>query len=131
LLVFINDKTRTYQDLADMEKIRSEIESDLRDQCHLARKNIEVKTKEFDEWIKKTQTAWQNRYALGLGTDGDQGIFANVSGYDVNFQKAFYDPGYRSILLFLPSTWKKCARKSGCLIFYQQEILPRMNPTMR
>ncbi len=49
LLVFINNRTRLFVRLLEKERIRTEIEEDLRNQCHVARNNMLVNLKEVED----------------------------------------------------------------------------------
>lgn len=127
LLVFINDKTRTYQDLEDREKIRSEIEADLRDQCHSARIDIETKTKEFDKYVTKFQTAYQTGQLwtspAAVMTQFLKEYLDRLQYYKKRFMTQDIDQYY-----FFAEHLEKVRKEKWVLNFYQQEILPRMNP---
>jgi VWFA-related protein len=49
LLVFINNRTRMVVRLLEKERIRTEIEEDLRNQCHVARNNMVANLKQVED----------------------------------------------------------------------------------
>jgi hypothetical protein len=127
LLVLINEKTRTYQDVADKEKIRSEIEADLREQCRSARKTIQANTKEFDEWINHVEQAFKNGENWGSKPAMMRDFLQKYLDMMLIFKKRFLTQDIDQYYYFAEHL-EKVRKEKWVLNFYQQEILPRLNP---
>jgi len=128
LLVLINEKTRAYQDLADKEKTRLEIEADLRDQCHRAYNTLQANTNEFDEWIHHEHEAWQAEKLWASKPAMIRDFLQRYLDMMLLFKKRFLTQDIDQYYHFA-AYLEKVKKEKWVLSFYQQEVLPNMKPT--
>jgi len=125
LLVLINDKTKIYPDLADAEKIRSEIEADLRDQCHRSHNAILAFLKQLDELVMTTRNAWEAGNIWESRPTFVRNFLQKYQEMLALFKKRFMSQDFDNYYNFAKHL-EKVRKEKWVLNFFQLEILPRL-----
>ena len=126
LLVFINNRTREYNDLQAKEKIHAEIELDLKEQSHTALNLMRGNLRELDYLVKTTKSAIQNKTAL-QSTPAMLSEFLNkflvvLTNYKRRFLTQDTDQFY-----FFAKHLEKIKKEKWVVSFYQIAMLPRFS----
>jgi len=109
LLVFVNDFAREYSDLTDREKVRLDIEQNVKDQCHILHNNMLIKLRELDGWVRDLRL---------------QKCIELIRDYKKRFLTQSIDKYY-----FFSTFLEKISGEKWVISFCQKEMLPRLSPT--
>ena len=129
LLVFMNDFSKPYDDLADKENILLEVEQNLQDQCHILRNAMSAKLKELDEWVKKIKLGWEDKAMMWASPSAFQRDFLQkylelLRDYKSRFLTQSIDKYY-----LFSKYLEKIGGEKWVISFCQKEMLPRVSDT--
>jgi hypothetical protein len=127
LLVLINDKIRVYPNLAEADKIRSEIEADLRDQCHRAHNAMLAFLRELDELVMTTRNAYESHNIWESRPTFIRNFLQKYQEMLALFKNRFMTQDFDNYYNFARHL-EKVRKEKWVINFFQLEILPRLKP---
>ena len=123
MLAFVNDFAREYPNLAEMGKVRLDIEQNMRDQCHVFHDQMLMKLREIDELVKimKYEERGGENPAFKV-LDSLQKYLELMRDYKRRFLIQSLDKYY-----LFSKYLEKISGEKWVISFCQKEMLPRLS----
>ena len=132
LLVFINDSSKQYNDLHDMANIRSEIEQNLKAQCHAVLNQMRANLKQLEQFVDGEKRALidsvsdSGRTASRVSPQSLLNDFLrNYLLILTNYKRRFLTQNIDNYYFFAKHL-QKIKNEKWVISFYQIEMLPQL-----
>jgi VWFA-related protein len=131
LLVFINNQTRLYVQLHEKERIRTEIEADLKNQCHIAKNHMLISLGKLESEANDLLSILQDRNMTLTGHASHISFFLERYKSIWNEYKERHSSQEIDSYYNLAKHLAKIKKEKWVINFYQLEMFPRLSTKKR